>query len=270
MAYKTYLLVACLLGLFSLRGVAAEQLTYRDPSPQRYELTARASQIDPRTQEHPEIDFVFERQGKPADTERAMVDTRVPPQGKLVIWLMGYNQLLFERCASYGLHAVQVHYANGWFGKLSKLAPADDDQYLGKIRLEAATGDDFSPAVAIPKPDGMMERALQWVCWLADKNPQGSWDFYLSDDRQALRWDRVIIAGSSHGSTTAARAISSRRGRRCRRRPRRIDTSASAMCSMAAGPTTTIAGRGSCWACMLLDRSSTSTRRCRRITTRAG
>jgi hypothetical protein len=134
-----------------------------------------------------------------------MVDTRVAPQGKLVIWLMGYNSALFERLSSYGLHAIQVHYANGWFGKLSRLAPAGDDQYLGRIRLEAATGKDFSTAIDIPKPDGMQERALQLVRWLAKENPQARWDYFLTDDGQGLLWERVIMAGSSHGSTTATR-----------------------------------------------------------------
>ena len=57
----------------------------------------------------------------------------------------------------------------------------------------------------IPKPDGMMERALQFVKYLAKENPQGRWDYFLTGDKTGLRWDRVIISGSSHGSTTAAR-----------------------------------------------------------------
>jgi len=186
-------------------AAAQSPLAFDDPKPQRYELSARASQIDPRAKEHLEIDFVFAKDGRPSDLERAAVDTRVAPQGKLVIWLMGYNASLFERINRYGLHAIQVHYANGWFGKLSRQAPLGDDKYLGKIRLEAATGENFSPAVDIPKPDGMQERALQFIKWLAKENPQGRWNYFLTDDAQALRWDRVIMAGSSHGSTTAAR-----------------------------------------------------------------
>ena len=193
--------------LVSLGPLAAAQppLAFDDPQPQRYELSARASQVDPRAKEHPEIDFVFTKDGRPSDLERAAVDTRVAPQGKLVIWLMGYNSALFERLTGYGLHAIQVHYANGWFGKLSRQAPSDDGKYLGKIRLEAATGQDFSQAVDIPGPDGMQERAIQFVKWLAKENPAGKWSYFLTDDGQALRWDRVIMAGSSHGSTTAAR-----------------------------------------------------------------
>lgn len=180
------------------------QLVFNDPKPQRYQLTARASQLDPRARPHPEIDFVFEKDGKPQDLQQATVDTRLAPQGKLVIWLMSYNAPLFERLASYGLHALRVHYANGWFNKFGRGSPTDD-KFIGKIRLEAATGQDFSDQVDIPGPDGMMERALQFVRWLAKENPQGRWDTFLTADQQGLRWDRVIIAGASHGSTTAAR-----------------------------------------------------------------
>jgi len=189
---------------FALRAADAS-LSFSDPKPQRYELTARASQIDPRTKPHPEIEFSFEKAGKSADTENASVDTRVKPQGKLVIWLMGHNKNLFERVNSYGLHAIQVHYANGWFGKFGNSSPGDDGKLLGKIRLEAATGEDFSPLVNIPKPDGMMERSVQLVKHLAKTNPHGRWDYFLTPDGKGLRWDRVIISGSSHGSTTAAR-----------------------------------------------------------------
>ena len=203
---KTTILLIGMLAVIGGSLLAAEPpLTFQDPKPQRYELTARASQIDPRTRPHPEIDFVFEKDGKPADVENATVDTRVKPQGKLVIWLMGYSPPLFERVNSYGLHAIQVHYANGWFGKFGNAAPPGDDKFLGKIRLEAATGEDFSDVVDIPKPDGMMERALQLVKWLAKENRPGRWDYFLTRDRHGLRWDRVIVAGASHGSTTAAR-----------------------------------------------------------------
>ncbi|MFP6763124.1 MAG: hypothetical protein VB858_05890, partial [Planctomycetaceae bacterium] len=92
------------------------QLSIRDPKPQHYQLTARASQVDRRVKAHPEIGFVIDTpDGKPADLQHASVDTRIQPRGKLVIWLMSHNRLLFDRMNSYGLHAIQVHYANRWF-----------------------------------------------------------------------------------------------------------------------------------------------------------
>lgn len=178
-------------------------ISFRDPQPQRYKLEARASVIDPNAREHPEIQFVFTEKGKPADVEKASVDTRVAPQGKLVIWLMGYNDGLFERLNNYGLHAIQVHYANKWFGTVCQ--KPKDGQARGNVRLEAATGEDVSPDVTIPKADGMMERAFQFVKWLAKENPQGRWEQFISADGRGIRWEKVIISGASHGSTTAAR-----------------------------------------------------------------
>src|SRR5215471_8300096 len=115
--YLTRLLMlpVTLLAVGATARAADDPLVFQDPSAKRYELTARASQIDPRARSHPEIDFLLEKDGKPQDAEHASVDTRVKPEGKLVIWLMGPNPSLFERVNSYGLHAIRVHYANGWF-----------------------------------------------------------------------------------------------------------------------------------------------------------
>ncbi len=184
--------------------VGAAVNAFADPEPQRYKLQGRASVIDPRTQQHPEIDFVFVQDGKPQDLQNGSVDTRIAPQGKLMIWLMGHNDALFERVNGYGIHAIQVSYANKWFGKLCQPSPKDS-QARGNVRLEAAIGEDISDELDIPKPDGMMERSFQFVRWLSQENPQGQWERFLTDDGQGLRWDRVIIAGSSHGATTAAR-----------------------------------------------------------------
>jgi hypothetical protein len=175
--------------------------------PHRFDLTKRASEIDPRAKEHPEIKFTYtDDKGKSADLQHAVVDTRVPSQGKLVIWLMGHNQGLFERISSYGYHGIQPHYSNGWFAGVTKAQyEGGDGTVLGKIRLEAATGEDFSPLVDIPKPDGMKERALQFVKWLAKENPEGKWGQFLNEDGSSLRWEKVILSGISHGSTTAAR-----------------------------------------------------------------
>ena len=203
---RLYLPCFSFLAFLSPWQVVGEEssLSFSDPAPRRYKLQARASELDPRAKEHPEIDFVFAKDGKPQDLENASVDTSVAPSGKLVIWLMGHSEGLFERLNSYGHHAIQPHYANRWFSKVCN-GPDIDETCRGKVRLEAATGEDFSKDVDIPKPDGMAERSLVFVKWLAKENPAGRWDYFLSQDGSSLRWDRVIVSGSSHGSTTAAR-----------------------------------------------------------------
>ena len=209
MFIRTLLLAIC--AHVAVAVAADAPLAFTDSAPKRYELTARASVIDPRAKPHPEIDFVFEKAGKPTDTENASVDTRVKPQGKLVIWLMGPSPALFERLNSYGLHAIRVHYANGWFGQFGKEPAPADDKFLGKIRLEAATGENASEVVEIPQPDSIHERAVQFVKWLAKENPQGKWDTFLTPDKSDLRWEKVILSGASHGSTTAARFAKAQR-----------------------------------------------------------
>ncbi len=184
---------------------AAETLAFTDPQPQRYEFSQRASVIDRRVRAYPEIGFLLEKDWKPADVQHASVDTRVAPQGKLVIWLMSHSEPLFERVNSYGLHIIRVHYANGWFSKFGQEPTPADDKFLGKIRLEAVTGGDFSDVVDIQKPDGAAERALQYVKWLATEHPAGRWNYFLTEDGKSLRWERVILAGSSHGASTATR-----------------------------------------------------------------
>lgn len=191
--------------LFLLLAISSLPVSAADPDPQRYELSKRASEIDPRAAEHPEIDFVFtDDKGKPRDLQQAVVDTRVPSGGKLVIWLMDHNAGLAERVSGYGLHYLQVSYANRWFSGLKK-EQYDDGTSIGKVRLEAATGEDHSPLVNIPKADGMKERALQFVKWLATENPRGDWEQFLTADGNDLEWEKVIMSGISHGSTTAAR-----------------------------------------------------------------
>ncbi len=175
------------------------------PKQDRFDLAKRASETDPRAKEHPEIEFLFTNSsGKVLDVQHATVDTRRPPQGKIVIWLMDHNPELFDRLADYGLHAIQVHYANRWYSGLSK-QQLNDGTSIGRIRWEAATGEDHSPAVDIPKPDGIKERALQFVKWLNTENPAGNWGQFLNEDQSDLVWDKVILSGISHGSTTAAR-----------------------------------------------------------------
>jgi hypothetical protein len=205
--YRLFCPAVALLCLSVALGRASdlEAPACTDAKPQLLVLKARASEIDARAREHPEIDFVFaDKAGKPQDLQYAVLDTRVEPQGKLVIWLMGYNAALFERIAGYGYHGIQVHYARQWFTKMSREAP-DDGTSLGKVRLEAATGEDHSPLVAIPGPDGMMERSYRFVKWLTKEQPHGRWEQFIAAGGKGLDWDKVIVAGSSHGSTTAAR-----------------------------------------------------------------
>lgn len=200
-------LVTSLLAL--LNGAAAlaqdayvSPFSYVDQKPQAYYLSERASKIDPRVKSHPEINFPLEKDGKPRDFQSAYVDTRTKPRGKLVLALTGGGQL-FNLTKELGMHAIRIPYADGWFNLFNAGTPKET--WRGDIRLEAATGEDFSKLVEIPKPDGLLERSFQFVNWLAKNHPQGKWDYFINKAGDGLNWEDVIVVGLSHGSTTAAR-----------------------------------------------------------------
>lgn len=198
-------MTSALLVSLALPLIAAEpdSLEFDDPNPQRYTFKIRASDLDDRVAAHPEIGFLIEQDGKPADEQVATVDTRVKPRGKLVIWLMAPKEELFERLNSYGLHAIQPHYARHWFGKICRENPVGE-HCRGNARLEATTGLDKSDDMDLTIADGMAERARRLVLELVRRNPQAGWDHFLDADEQ-LRWDDVIVSGASHGATSAAR-----------------------------------------------------------------
>ena len=100
----------------------------------KVELSVRASAINPDAKEHPEINYTFAKvKDKYQDMQHAIVDTRVPPRDRLVIWLMSYNAELSEYLASLGLHLIQPHYANRWFSTVPKKTH-DTGECLGNIR----------------------------------------------------------------------------------------------------------------------------------------
>jgi len=174
-------------------------------SAEPFRLKVRASKIDPLVKSYPKIGFVLKNgKGNPQDIQNASVDLKVAPRGRLAIWLMAPNQALFDRINSYGIHAIQVHYARQWFSRCCQDRPVSPD-CRGNLRLEAATGEDHSGEAAIAKRDSIKGRALQFVKHLAKSHPEGNWAQFLNAAQSDLDWEKVILCGASHGSTTASR-----------------------------------------------------------------
>lgn len=169
----------------------------------RLKARVRASEINPEAREYPQIGYVFGTEKSPQDYEVGSFDPAANSRGELVIWMMGHNDLLAERVNSYGYHFVQPHYARQWFSKVCRENPVGET-CRGNMRLEAATGEDFSDSADIQKPDGMIARVTTLLKWLDKEQPKANWGQFLTDSNE-IRWDKVVMAGSSHGSTTSAR-----------------------------------------------------------------
>ena len=165
-------------------------------------VTARASELDPQAREYPDANFVFGTDKKPQDVQTAAFDADAETRGQLVVWLMAPNRELFDRVTSYGYHVVQPHYARGWFGTLCQEQPVGPT-CRGDLRLEAATGEAFSDQIDLRPRDGMVGRTVTFLKWLDRERPGEGWGQFLDGD--ALRFEKVVMAGASHGSTTSAR-----------------------------------------------------------------
>jgi len=169
-----------------------------------YKFRVRASEIDSRTKEYPKIGYVFNNKDKVEDYQNAAVDVSVKLRGQLVIWMMSNNGYLNDKLNSYGYHVIQPHYARQWFGKVCREVPVGENS-RGNMRLEAATGEGFSDQADIQLVDGMKERVRQFLIWLIENNKVGKWEQFLTKDKSEILWEKVVMSGSSHGSTTSAR-----------------------------------------------------------------
>lgn len=136
----------------------------------------------------------------------AALDTRVAPIGKLVIFLPGANNLAIwwadhgQILANFGFHVVVPHYNNRWSSNGTCDGQGGDCSL--NTRWEALSGEDVSSAIAIPRRDSAEGRVVAMLQHLKEEDPGGDWGYYLDGD--ALRYDRMIIAGISHGGASAA------------------------------------------------------------------
>jgi hypothetical protein len=131
----------------------------------------------------------------------AYLDTRVEPQGKLVIYLHGADD--YTACgngafgtliASYGFHYFAPCY-------LSNYGVENCGSDIEGCRMEAFEGVDHHSFLTIGRPDSIEERIVRGLKQLQMLNPGGDWQFFL--DGNAPRWSEIVITGHSHGASTA-------------------------------------------------------------------
>jgi hypothetical protein len=134
------------------------------------------------------------------DVQYAHLDTRVAPLGKLVFFLPGHNNVPRDwrdhgrELASFGFHVVIPSYNNRW----DTCSGSDCNR---NTRWEALVGEDVSDAIVASRADSAEGRVLKMLEHLVTADPTGDWGYYL-DSSGALRYDRTIIAGISHGAAS--------------------------------------------------------------------
>jgi hypothetical protein len=159
--------------------------------PMLHEHTIDPSDIDPAVRDYVEDQF-------------AQLDTRSEPIGRLVFFLPGANNPPGawrdhgRWLAGRGFHVVIPHYNNAWGSACSGMG----GDCNVNTRWEALTGEDVSGAIEASRADSAEGRVIRMLEHLTTEHPGGDWGYYL-DDAGGLRYDHVIIAGISHGATSA-------------------------------------------------------------------
>jgi hypothetical protein len=140
------------------------------------------------------------------EPQYALLDSRVAPLGKLVVFLTGAANVPGgwrdhgRQVAGYGFHVLIPHYNNRWS------SGTDPCEGMGgscseDVRWEALTGEDVTSAIDIPRADSAEGRVLVMLEHLVTEHPGGDWGYYLNADG-SLRQEHVIIAGISHGAAS--------------------------------------------------------------------
>lgn len=156
--------------------------------PQLYEFSFKPDEADP------EATLALGNQ-------LAELDTSVPLQNRLVVYLHGAGQQ--QTCASaahgavlakMGFHVIQPCYVSDY-----GIGNCDDD--IGGCRLEAFEGVDHHPFITIAPPDSIETRVVKMLEHLQSLHPGGDWQFFIVDGEP--RWSSIVISGISHGASTS-------------------------------------------------------------------
>jgi len=152
--------------------------------------------LDPKTVDPQAADYISD--------QFAQLDTRAAPLGLLVFFLPGANNTPSDwrnhgrKLAEFGFHVLIPHYDNAW-GTACNGQPGSCN---ADTRWEALTGEDVSSVVDISRADSAEGRVLAMLGYLVTNDPGGDWGYYLNGDG-TLRDDKVVMAGISHGATSA-------------------------------------------------------------------
>lgn len=142
------------------------------------------------------------------EPQYSYLDTRVPSRGYVVLYLMGAGTVTpllqiegLKVLAGFGLHVVCPDYAQDY--GIDTGCAVGDLTCRGLKRREAFEGIDHSPLINVTPANSIEQRFTKLLQFLAATQPDGDWGYFLTATGQP-RWDKVIVAGLSHGASSAA------------------------------------------------------------------
>jgi hypothetical protein len=149
------------------------------------------------------------------DDHVAIIDTRVPAQGKLFLFLAGGNGSPqgtvepLQEAAKLGFHTLGLTYCTDILVADFCVAGKDTDpDCSGKMRTEVLEGMDLSPHMVVTPANSIANRLDKALVYLQQKFPAEGWGTYL--DGGKARWSETIVAGRSLGGSMVARVAQRR------------------------------------------------------------
>ncbi len=136
-----------------------------------------------------------------------MIDPAVAARNKLFLFLPGTapnpdnTRQITGTAARLGFHAISLRYPA--VGKVATLCDdSGDSDCHGRVRREIITGANTSTLIEVSRANSLENRLIQLLKHLATVRPKDRWTQYLGD-RDAIRWDRIVVAGISQGGSHA-------------------------------------------------------------------
>jgi hypothetical protein len=149
----------------------------------------------------------------------AYIDLAAARAPYLVIYLVGANnkpdrgRTMGEFLAGLGFPVIVPGYANDYDIRALCMPPdTPDPDCHGKLRIEAFEGKDTSPHIQVSRANSLEMHIIRMLTALAERQPQAGWGQYL--DKGEPRWESIIVAGHSHGASSAGLIGKLRRVRR--------------------------------------------------------
>lgn len=137
---------------------------------------------------------------------RAAIATDAPLRESLLVYLHGAGGTassgteLLKTAAELGFHSIGITYFMNVLP--SQACMSANFACHEAFRREIIEGIDYSPQIAIARPDSIENRIAKLLLYLELQHPGEGWTQYL--DGEAIRWDRVVVYGHSMGGSNTA------------------------------------------------------------------
>jgi hypothetical protein len=167
-----------------------------EPAPSPTEHVLQPAELDPAADKYLAPQYAY-------------FDPAAKPAGRVLVYLVGKGnppergRAMGQWLGQQGFAVVVPGYANEYdIRELCEAPTVQDRDCHAKLRLEALEGVDHGPHIQVSRANSLQTRVVRMLDRLATEQPQVGWQRGLA--RGMPRWEELVVAGHSHGSSTAA------------------------------------------------------------------